>query len=245
MPRRRRSSRAIRAAHLEGKAKTIHRSRRGLVIRLDHRRGAVRARQATCCDPRPYPLLTTSPTRSSRFRTPYASRATPTRCRARASSGTTGLSFDARGHRPQLPRAPRVHDRRPPRCGSRRLRGRGIRSSPNSPTTGNPRNRRVEIVILRNHVHARERPRPDRSATPIGPGADRAPPSTATRSAVKSPARPCRYREIEEACVQEDSHLIAGALLPILGAGGYFGVHDVPRRRRQGRVAGRRHRRPC
>ena len=141
---------------------------------VDHRRRALRARQVRAATRGPIRCSPRSPTRSSRCRTPYTSRATPTRCRARASSGNEGLSFAPCGHGAAVPRQ---------RTGSRSAiatmpfpspTGSGTRCRPTARPREIPRNRRVEIVILRNQFGtgtAAAGPLGD----PIGTGADQRP----------------------------------------------------------------------
>jgi chemotaxis protein MotB len=160
--------RAIRAAHLEGKAKTILDPRRGLVIRLitdDVLFGLGKY----VLRPEGYPLLTSIA---------HAIQPLPNAVRVEGYTDTLPCSCFFGNEGLSFARADTVlhflgshgftigdrHDAVPVAYGDR------YPLSPNSSTAGNPRNRRVEIVILRNQFGdgtAAAGPLGD----PIGPGA--------------------------------------------------------------------------
>ena len=185
--------RAIRAAHLEGKAKTILDPRRGLVIRLitdDVLFGLGKY----VLRPEGYPLLTSIA---------HAIQPLPNAVRVEGYTDTLPCSCFFGNEGLSFARADTVlhflgshgftigdrHDAVPVAYGDR------YPLSPNSSTTGNPRNRRVEIVILRNQFGtgtAAAGPLGD----PIGTGAISAHDAVARQVS----RTPCRYRDSRSPC---------------------------------------------
>jgi chemotaxis protein MotB len=140
--------RAIRAAHLEGKAKTILDPRRGLVIRLITD-DVLFGLGSYALRPEGYPLLTRIASAIEPLPNEVHVEGYTDTLPCSCSFGNNGLSYDRAqtvlnfmaGHGFSIGDR---HDAIAVAYGSRHP------LAPNSSTTGNPRNRRVEIVILRN-----------------------------------------------------------------------------------------------
>ena len=220
-----------------GQGQGLHRPQRGLVIRLVTDQvlfalGSYELRPAG----RPA-AHRTSRTRSNRCRTRSASRATRTRCPARAPSATTGLSFYRAQTVLDFMGSARVHDRRSPR-----RRGRPVRRA-RDPLVAEQRDRGQPAQPPgRDRASSANRSRPSSDGA-AGDRRRRDPGQRQpARPAARAPRRQVPTDPVDianrEPCVRRNfsSSSLGASCRPRRRR--LLRLQHVPRRRRQGRLAG-------